>query len=173
VGLEPTTGGLREVRPRASYALPARIPRSRAADGANCAICTGGSVHEPVHDYHSERLTSTTERYRAPRDIRRYVRAVLAWWHINGGHEAGNYVREAFAFERMRLNGLGRSAEDSSGPSGAMHLGLYRWLGGCQICGAVQQWLAAQAGRDVAGLRSAEAIAEAVVIRASAVCHPR
>jgi hypothetical protein len=31
------------------WALPAWIPRSRAADGGNCTVCTGGSVHEPVH----------------------------------------------------------------------------------------------------------------------------
>jgi len=49
VGLEPTTGGLWEVRPGASYALPARMPRSRAADDADCTDCTGVSVHEPVH----------------------------------------------------------------------------------------------------------------------------
>jgi len=49
VGLEPTTGGLWEVWPRASCALPARIPRSRAVDGADCTVCTGVSVHEPVH----------------------------------------------------------------------------------------------------------------------------
>jgi len=55
-GLEPTTGGLWELRPGAPDALPARIPRSRAADGPHCTVCTGGSVHEPVHDHHSERL---------------------------------------------------------------------------------------------------------------------
>ena len=31
-------------------------------------------VHEPVHDHHSERLMSATERYHAPREIRRYAR---------------------------------------------------------------------------------------------------
>jgi hypothetical protein len=30
----------------------------------------GGSVHEPVHDHDSERLTSTTERHRIPHEIR-------------------------------------------------------------------------------------------------------
>jgi len=49
VGLEPTTGGLWEVCPRASCALPARIPRSRAAGDADCTVGTDGSVHEPVH----------------------------------------------------------------------------------------------------------------------------
>jgi len=38
----------REAQPGAPGALPARIPRSRAADAANCTVCTGGSVHEPV-----------------------------------------------------------------------------------------------------------------------------
>jgi len=32
---------------------------------------TEAPVHEPVHDHHSERLMSTTERYHAPREIRR------------------------------------------------------------------------------------------------------
>jgi hypothetical protein len=31
---------------------------------------TEAPVHEPVHDHHSERLMSTTERYHAPREIR-------------------------------------------------------------------------------------------------------
>ena len=53
---------------RRSGALPARIRRRLAADGAYCTVCTDGSVHEPVHDYHSERLTPTTERYHAPRE---------------------------------------------------------------------------------------------------------
>ncbi len=38
---------------------------------------TEASVHEPVHDHHSERLMSTTERYHAPREIRLDGRAVL------------------------------------------------------------------------------------------------
>src|SRR5579859_1648191 len=46
------------------------MPRSRATDGPHCTVCTGGSVHGPVHDHHSERLTSTTERHHAPRKIR-------------------------------------------------------------------------------------------------------
>ncbi len=37
---------------------------------ARIALCTDGSVHEPVHGHHSERLTSTTERHRTPREIR-------------------------------------------------------------------------------------------------------
>jgi len=69
VGLEPTTGGLWEVRPGAPGALSARIPRSRGADGADCTVCTDGSVHEPVHDHHSERLMPTTERYQRPPEI--------------------------------------------------------------------------------------------------------
>jgi hypothetical protein len=32
---------------------------------------TEAPVHEPVHDHHSERLISTTERYHTPREIRR------------------------------------------------------------------------------------------------------
>ena len=36
-------------RPGAPGALAAQIPRSRATDGANCTICTGDSVHKPVH----------------------------------------------------------------------------------------------------------------------------
>jgi len=31
---------------------------------------TEAPVHEPVHDHHSERPMSTTERYHAPREIR-------------------------------------------------------------------------------------------------------
>ena len=31
---------------------------------------TEAPVHEPVHDHHSERLISTTERYHAPCEIR-------------------------------------------------------------------------------------------------------
>ena len=41
---------------------------------------TDGSVHEPVHGHHSERLTSTTERHHTPREIRLHAiaeRAVL------------------------------------------------------------------------------------------------
>jgi len=41
VGLEPTTGGLWELRPHATYALPARIPRSHAAGDTSCTIWTG------------------------------------------------------------------------------------------------------------------------------------
>src|SRR5580693_8158649 len=70
VGPEPTTGGLLELRSGAPDALPVRIPRSRATDGPHCTVCTDGSVHEPVHDHHSERLTSTTERHHTPREIR-------------------------------------------------------------------------------------------------------
>jgi len=51
VGLEPTTGGLWEAWPRAPYAIPARIPRSRAAGGPDCTGCTDGPVHEPVHGW--------------------------------------------------------------------------------------------------------------------------
>jgi hypothetical protein len=40
---------MREARPGAPEALPARIPRSRAADGPDCTVYTDGSVHEPVH----------------------------------------------------------------------------------------------------------------------------
>ena len=36
-------------RPGGPGALPAQIPRSRAADDANRAVCTSDSVHEPVH----------------------------------------------------------------------------------------------------------------------------
>ena len=49
VGLEPTTGGLLEACRDAPDALPARIPRSRAADNPDCTDCPGWSVHEPVH----------------------------------------------------------------------------------------------------------------------------
>ena len=42
-------GGLTHIDPGAPDALPARVPPSRAADGADCTVCTGGSVHEPVH----------------------------------------------------------------------------------------------------------------------------
>ena len=38
---------------------------------------TEAPVHEPVHDHHSERPMSTTERYHAPREIRLDGRAVL------------------------------------------------------------------------------------------------
>jgi hypothetical protein len=51
-----------EARPGAAGALTARVPRSRAADGPHCTVCTDGSVHEPVHGHRSERLTPTTER---------------------------------------------------------------------------------------------------------------
>jgi hypothetical protein len=44
VGLEPTTGG-EKIRPSAPYALPARIPPSRAADGPYCTVRADGSVH--------------------------------------------------------------------------------------------------------------------------------
>jgi hypothetical protein len=39
---------------------------------------TEAPVHEPVHDHHSERPMSTTERYHAPREIRRSGRIVMA-----------------------------------------------------------------------------------------------
>jgi len=39
---------------------------------------TEASVHEPVHDHHSERLTSITERYHASCEIRRYVSGEIA-----------------------------------------------------------------------------------------------
>ena len=37
---------------------------SRAANGRDCAVCTDGSVHEPVHAFHGEHRTPATERYR-------------------------------------------------------------------------------------------------------------
>jgi hypothetical protein len=43
------------------------------------ALCTGDSVHEPVHDHHSERLTSTTERHHAPRKP-----SICVWVEFNG-----------------------------------------------------------------------------------------
>ncbi len=62
VGLEPTTGGLREARPRAPYALAARIPRNRAADGPDCTACTDDSVQEPVHGLGARSLCPATVR---------------------------------------------------------------------------------------------------------------
>jgi len=53
-----------KVRPGASYASPARIQRSRAADGSRCTVCTDGSVHEPVHAFHGDHRMPATERYR-------------------------------------------------------------------------------------------------------------
>ena len=41
--------------------------------GRSWAACTGGSVHEAVHDHRSERMTPTTERYHAQCEIRRSV----------------------------------------------------------------------------------------------------
>jgi len=67
VGLEPTTGGLWEARPRAPYALPARIPPSRAADGPDRTGRTDGSVHEPVHAFHGGHRMPATERHRRQR----------------------------------------------------------------------------------------------------------
>ena len=60
--LESTTGGLREVRPAAPGALPARIPRSRATDGAERTGSTDGSVYEPVHDRVARSLNPATVR---------------------------------------------------------------------------------------------------------------
>jgi hypothetical protein len=45
-------------------------------DGPHCTVCTDGSIHEPVHDHHSERLTSTTERHHSL-DRRSWVHPVL------------------------------------------------------------------------------------------------
>jgi hypothetical protein len=44
---------------------------------------TEAPVHEPVHDHHSERLMSTTERYHAPREIR------LRGLRLDADHDAG------------------------------------------------------------------------------------
>ena len=52
------------MRPCASYALAARIPLSSAADGPDCTVCTDGSVHEPVHEFHGDHRMPATERYR-------------------------------------------------------------------------------------------------------------
>ncbi len=41
---------------------------------------TEAPVHEPVHDHNSERLMSTTERYHAPREIRRSARQSQFTW---------------------------------------------------------------------------------------------
>jgi hypothetical protein len=64
VGPEPTTSGWTEARPGAPEALPARISRSRAADGPDCTVYTDGSVHEPVHADRSITRTPATERHR-------------------------------------------------------------------------------------------------------------
>jgi hypothetical protein len=48
-----------------------------AAGGPDCTVCTDGWVHQPVRDHHSERLTPTTKRYQAPREIRLIDTAVL------------------------------------------------------------------------------------------------
>ena len=75
-GFEPLTCRLQEARPGARGARPARIPQSRVPDDPDRTVCTDNSVHEPVHDHHSKRLTGTTKRYSTPRDIRiRYARA--------------------------------------------------------------------------------------------------
>jgi hypothetical protein len=89
-------------RPRVSKPLVGRVgPNPRPADYENygpalptlylhgyhgavppmalIALCTDGSVHEPVHDHHSERLTSTTERHHTSREIRRYARPRGSW----------------------------------------------------------------------------------------------
>jgi hypothetical protein len=58
----------------ASYAPPARIPRSRAADGPDCTVCTDGSVHEPVHAFHRDHRMPTTERYRRQRGLMLWAR---------------------------------------------------------------------------------------------------
>jgi hypothetical protein len=42
------------------------------------ALAALGLTEAPVHDHHSERLMSTTERYHASREIRLDGRAVLA-----------------------------------------------------------------------------------------------
>jgi hypothetical protein len=70
VRLELTTDELWKVRPGAPDALPARIPRRRADDGANCTVGTGGSVHEPVHADRGDHRMPATERYRRPADQR-------------------------------------------------------------------------------------------------------
>ena len=47
---------------RASCALAARLPRSRAADGPERTGCTDGSVHEPVHGRGARSLNPATVR---------------------------------------------------------------------------------------------------------------
>jgi hypothetical protein len=80
---------------------------------------TEAPVHEPVHDHHSERLMSTTERYHAPREIRRLVRLpgvsqsvfrgaqILWFWRRLAG--AGGLVLPARA-SRGQLSGPDRPA---------------------------------------------------------------
>ena len=68
------TGGARTPRPADMRTTARRSRRSTCTDttepchdGPHCTVCTDGSVHEPVHGHHSERLTSTTERHHTPR----------------------------------------------------------------------------------------------------------
>jgi len=50
--------------------LAAQMARVIALMALAALGLTEAPVHEPVHDHHSERLMSTTERYHAPREIR-------------------------------------------------------------------------------------------------------
>src|SRR5215470_5837867 len=63
VGLEPTTR--RIMRSTATCTMRPRCTdgTSYRTDGTRRAGLTEASVHEPVHDHHSDRLTSITERY--------------------------------------------------------------------------------------------------------------
>ena len=60
----------------------------------------GGSVHEPVHDHDSERLTSTTERHRIPHEIRLML---------------GNLVAQTAYSRRAELDVLRRSLSQPTG----------------------------------------------------------
>ena len=71
-GFEPLACRLQELRPRAPCTLAAQMARAIALIARAALGLTEAPVHEPVHDRHSERLMSTTERHRAPGEVRRY-----------------------------------------------------------------------------------------------------
>jgi hypothetical protein len=48
----------------------APMAQRRGAEGANCAVCTGDSVHEPVHALPLAIPGAVAERYSRPADQR-------------------------------------------------------------------------------------------------------
>jgi hypothetical protein len=84
--------------------------------GPHCTVCTDGSVHEPVHDHHSERLTSTTERHHAHRARSAQLGRVWLELHQDAGRaELGNLrgtgcdpVRCRYEVSERRMDQQGR-----------------------------------------------------------------
>ncbi len=105
---------------------------------------TEAPVHEPVHDHHSERLMSTTERYHAPREIRLDGRAVLV-------RQAGDRTDGRHLVQRSERRGTAWPAiRTASGEYQAVTMSRLRLAARAVIIGRTHQGLAVFPGSAAA-----------------------